>query len=79
MPDQNQDADAKLKKLGQRVRYGLLKEYPSPEKSVETIREALREQWEQEQKAKREKPTVPSTLGRTMTKERQPEEPEPGR
>ena len=79
MADQNNDADAKLKKLGQRVREGMTKEHIDPERSVQTIREALREQWEKEQKARREAASPPDTLGRKKIVERQPEDPEPGR
>ena len=79
MPDQNQDADEKLKKLGHHIREGLSKELRDKEHSVQTIREAIREQWEKEQKERREAPTPPETLGRKKIVERQPEDPEPGR
>ena len=75
MPDSTNDADAKLKKLGQRVRQGLAIHRPIPEKSLKTIRDVVREQWEKDQKARSATPK----LGRSKTVERQPEDPEPGR
>lgn len=59
MPDQNTDADAALTKLGQRLRSGWAKKHPVSDKSLESVRDIVREQWEQEQKVKGEKPIVP--------------------
>ena len=70
MPDQNTDAEAKLEKLGQRVRAGFAKQHPA--QNLETVRGAVREQYEQEQEAKRGKPATPPG----PAKERQPKEPD---
>jgi hypothetical protein len=51
MPDPNTDAEAKLQKLGQRLRVGFAKRHPA--QHLETVRDALREQYEREQVAKR--------------------------
>jgi hypothetical protein len=51
MPNEpTQDAD-KLRKLGQRVRDGFAKGHPVPEKSLETVRDAVRKEWEKERAA----------------------------
>ena len=72
MADQDTDAGAKLQKLGQRLRAGLAKQ-PVAEKSLETIKGAVREQWEQEQAAKRDlKPAPDEPKG----PQRQPDEPD---
>lgn len=74
MPNDNTDAQAKLKKLGERVRSGWSKKHPMPEQSLETVRQTVREEWEREQAAKEVKPTAPD-----VTKTRKPEPPEPER
>ena len=77
MPDENTDAAAKLKKLGQRVRDGWAKQHPMPEQSRETVRQTVREEWEREQAAKRGKHIAPdATKPRTTPK---PPEPDQGR
>ncbi len=73
MPKQNPDAEAALHKLGQRVREGWAKNHPIPDKSLETVRDAVREQWEQEQAAEREKKTAPDAA---KEPQRQPPEPD---
>jgi hypothetical protein len=73
MPDQKPDAEAALKKLGQRLREDFVKKHPIPEKSLETVRDAVREQYEQEQKAEREKKPAPDAA---KEKQRQPPEPD---
>ena len=73
MPKPNPDADIALHKFGQRLREGFAKKHPTPEKSLDTVKDAVREQYEQEQDAKRS----PSVEPPTPTKEREPEEPEP--
>lgn len=75
MPDQNTEAEQKLKKLGQRIRHGWTKEHPATDKSLETVKQAVREQWEREQVAKRTKPRSKSA----PSKERQPPEPDQDR
>jgi len=72
MPNQETDAEAALKKLGQRLRAGHAKQHPVSDKSLETVRSTVREQWEQEQQVKQEKPVPPPTKG----KQRKPPEPD---
>jgi hypothetical protein len=67
------DAEVALHKLGQRIREGHARKHPTPDKSLETVKNAVREQYEQEQDAKRS----PSVEPPSPTKEREPEEPEP--
>ncbi len=76
MPNQKPDADAALQKLGQRVREGHAIKHPTPEKSIETVKDAVREQYEQEQKAEREKKPAPDAA---KDRDRQPPEPEQDR
>ena len=71
MPDQNTDAEAALQKLGHRVRLGWAKKHPIPDKSLESVKNTVREQWEQEQTIKRESKPTPSP-----TKDRKPKPPE---
>jgi len=70
MPNQHTDAEAKLQKLGQRLRAGFAKQHPA--QNLEAVRGAVREQYEQEQKAKREKTITPPV----PKKEREREEPD---
>jgi len=70
MPNQHTDAEAKLQKLGERLRAGFAKQHPA--QNLDAVRGAVREQYEQEQKAKREKPITPPT----PKKERAREEPD---
>ena len=49
------EAEAKLEALGDRLRATWKKQHPTPEKSLDTVRTSVREQWEKEQKAEREK------------------------
>ena len=72
MPKQNPDAELALHKLGQRIREGFAKKHPTPDKSLETVRDAVRAQYEQEQDAKRSPSVDPST----PRQEREPEEPD---
>ena len=75
MPKPKQDAEAALQKLGQRLRAGMAEKHPAP--SLETVRGAVREQYEQEQKAARgKKPPAPDA---TKEPRRKPQEPEPER
>jgi len=53
MPDQSTDAAAKLRKLGQRLRQGFARRHPVPEQSIQTVKDAVRQQWEREQVATR--------------------------
>lgn len=72
MPKPNPDAETALHKLGQRLREGFAKQHPAQEKSLETVKDAVRGQYEQEQKAEREKQPAPDA---TKKQERQPDEP----
>lgn len=72
MADNITDAAAKLKKLGQRIRDGWAKRHPIADKSLETIRRAVREEWQREQVAKRDKPPP----ARSKSRDRKPPEPE---
>jgi|GEM_PF-2257703 len=76
MPKQNPDAELALHKLGQRIREGYAKKHPTPDKSLETVKDAVREQYEQEQKAEREKKPTPDAAPKP---ERHPSEPDEGR
>jgi hypothetical protein len=71
MPNQNTDAEAALQKLGHRVRLGWAKKHPTPDKSLESVKNTVREQWEQEQTASRASKPGPA-------KDRGPKPPEPG-
>ena len=71
MPKKTTDAEAALQKLGQRLRAGIAKQHPAP--SLETVRGAVREQYEQEQAAERGKTIRQSPA---KTKEREPKEPD---
>jgi hypothetical protein len=59
MAEQNKNAEAALTKLGQRVREGWAKKHPISERSLETVRTTVREDFEQEQKARRAKIFTP--------------------
>ena len=74
MPNQTADDEAKLRKLGKRLREGFTKKHPVSEKSIETVRNAVREQWEKEQVAEPRKKPAPEVA-------KQPEQkpPEPDR
>jgi hypothetical protein len=67
------DAELALHKLGQRIREGHAKKHPTSDKSLETVKDAVRKQYEQEQDAKRN----PSVEPPNPTPEREPHEPEP--
>jgi hypothetical protein len=72
MPKQKTDAEAALKKLGQRVHEGWAKKHPVPELSIETVRNTVRQDWEQEQVAKPKEKPAPRPI-----KEQQRKPPEP--
>ena len=71
MPNQNTDAEAALQKLGHRMRLGWAKKHPVSDKSLESVKNTVREQWEQEQAASK-----PSS---SPAKGRKPKPPEPER
>lgn len=60
MPNENTDAEAALQKLGHRLRLGWAKKHPISDRSLESVRNTTREQWEQEQAMKRESKPAPS-------------------
>ncbi len=72
MPDQPIDKARKLQKLGERIRDGFAKEHPTPDKSLETVRQTVREQWEKDRAVKSQNPTAPA-----HSKDRSKEPPEP--
>ena len=72
MPNQKTDAEAALQKLGHRLRLGWAKKHPVSDKSLESVKNTVREQWEKEQVSERPSKPAPSP-----TKDRQPEPPEP--
>ncbi|HUD49746.1 MAG TPA: hypothetical protein VMR33_23165 [Candidatus Baltobacteraceae bacterium] len=76
MPNPNPDAEIALHKLGQRIREGHARKHPTPDKSLETVKDAVREQYEQEQEAERERKPAPDVA---KEQERQPPEPDQGR
>ena len=61
-----------LHEFSVRYRAALAKQHQTPEQSLDTVRDAVREQYEQEQDAKRSRSIEPSVL----TREREPDEPE---
>ena len=74
MPNQKTDAELALHKLGQRLREGWANKHAVPDKSIETVKDTVREQWEQEQEASRENKPKPD-----VAKEQQRQPPEPDR
>ena len=71
MPKKTPDAEAALQKLGERLRAGFAKEHPA--QNLDTVREAVRQQYAQEQNTPRAaKPAPDAAKG----KQRQPPEPE---
>jgi hypothetical protein len=71
MPKKTTDAEAALQKLGQRLRAGIAEKHPAP--SLEAVRGAVREQYEQEQAAERRTKPAPSA---SKDRQRQPPEPD---
>lgn len=52
MPNQNRDPDAALRKLGHHIRLAWKKSHPTPDKTLESVRDVIRQKWEREQQAK---------------------------
>ncbi len=73
MPDHPVDNAKKLQKLGERIRDGFTREHPTPDRSLDTVRQTIRQEWEKEHTAKRT-PTVPPPA-----RDRTKDGPEPGR
>jgi hypothetical protein len=72
MPEKLTDAAAKLKKLGERIRAGIAKRHPIADKGLDIVRQTVREEWQREQTAKRNKPSITPT----KTRDKKPPEPE---
>jgi hypothetical protein len=72
MPNPHTDAEAKLQKLGQRLRAGWAAQHPADDRDLESVRAAVRAQWERDQELKGK-----DTPGGNGPKPRQPEPPEP--
>jgi hypothetical protein len=71
MPKEKPDAEAALQKLGQRLRAGMAEQHPA--QNLETVRSVVREQFEQERAAAREKKPAPDA---TKAPQRKPPEPD---
>ena len=73
MPNENTDAEAALKKLGDHLRLGWAKKHPVSDKSLESVKNTVREQWEKEQVTEH-----PSKAARAPAKDksRKPEGPD---
>ena len=50
MPDELSDAEAKLKQLAERLRQGWAVRHPVSEETVAAVRQAVKQQWEQQKK-----------------------------
>ena len=53
MPGNETEAERKLRTLSKRLKQGWAEMYPVPKKAMEQVRNAVREQWEQEQEVVR--------------------------
>jgi hypothetical protein len=73
MPKQNTDAEAALKKLGHHLRLGWAKKHPVSDKSLESVKNTVREQWEKEQVTERPSKPAPAPA---KDKSRKPEGPD---
>jgi hypothetical protein len=73
MPNKHTDAEAALKKLGHQLRLGWAKKHPVSDKSLESVKNTVREQWEKEQVA--ERPSKPGPAP-AKDKSRKPEGPD---
>jgi hypothetical protein len=75
MAELSQTDQLALHEFSVRYRAAFAKENPTPEASIDTVKDAVREQYEQEMEAKRS----PSVDPPSPTKEREPEEPDQDR
>jgi hypothetical protein len=73
MAELSQRDQLALHEFSIRYRAALAQKYPAPVTCLQTVTEAIREQYEQEQDAKRSPSAEPSE----PAPEREPEEPEP--
>jgi hypothetical protein len=74
MAELSQKEQLALHEFSARYREALAKQHQTPEQSLDIVRDAVREQYEQEMGAKRSPSIEPST----PEKEREPEEPDQG-
>lgn len=72
MAEISQEDQLRLHEFSVRYRAALAKKYPAPENSLDTVKDAVREQYEQEQDVERHKKSAPDA-----EKERVQEPPEP--
>jgi len=72
MSELSQKEQLALHDFSVRYRAALAKQHQTPEQSLDTVRDAVREQYEQEQEAKRSPQIEPPS----PSKEREPDEPE---
>ena len=73
MPNKHTDAEAALKKLGHHLRLGWEKKHPVSDKSLESVKNTVREQWEKEQVTERPSKPAPAPA---KDKSRKPPEPD---
>jgi hypothetical protein len=73
MPSEPKDAEAALQKLGQRLRQGFAQQHPTSEKTLDVVKETVREQYTQEQEAKNTQKPAPDA---SKAPERKPDEPD---
>ena len=72
MAELSQQEQLALHEFSVRYRAALAKEHQTPEQSLDTVKDAVREQYEQEQDAKRN----PSIEPPAPERDREPDEPE---
>lgn len=75
MAELSQREQLALHEFSVRYREALAKQHQTPEQSLDIVREAVREQYEQEMQAKRSPGIEPSEP--SPEKDREPDEPEP--
>jgi len=67
MPKITPDAEESLRKLGERLRHGWATKHPASPASLQTMKDAVREQWEKERQTVQEETRSPD----------EPQEPSP--
>jgi len=75
MAEISQKEQLALHEFSVRYRAALAKEQPTPEATIDTVKDAVREQYQQEMDAKHSPTVEPSSP--SPVKDRQPEPPEP--
>lgn len=73
--EKGNDAEDSMKRLGHQLRTGWEKQPVDSEKSLSTVREAVREQWKKEQEQDRAQPAKEPEQDKD--RQREPDEPEP--